>query len=168
MHKSIYKLFFNYKLVECDHATGVRLELLSLFSIILTIFGFKGKRYMDEKGLFNIDISFQITPNLYRNRIFSILDKIKKYNVSLCRKCGPMVKHLVEHWVEGQSGPYMIEFIDYDDTAKPVMVDSIEIDEKPKGKSVKYLTCMNCHSMVVTMPIRQVERMIEERAMKKV
>ena len=168
MHKSIYKLFFNYKLVECDHATGVRLELLSLFSIILTIFGFKGKRYMDEKGLFNIDISFQITPSLYRNRIFSILSKNKQDNVSLCRKCGPMVKHFAEHWVVGQSGPYMIEVIDYDDSAKPVMIDMVALEDKPKGKSVKYLTCMNCNNMVVTMPLKQVERMMEERAMKKI
>ena len=79
-----------------------------------------------------------------------------------------MVKHLTEHWVEGQGGPYMIEFFDYDDNAKPVKVDSVDIDVKPKGKSVKYLTCMNCHSMVETMPIKQVERMMEERAMKKV
>ena len=72
MHKKISKLFINYKIHKADHATGLRFELLSLFSMSFTMFGFKGKRYMDKRGLFNIDISFQITPNIWRNRLLSI------------------------------------------------------------------------------------------------
>ena len=167
MHKKISKLFINYKIHKADHATGLRFELLSLFSMSFTMFGFKGKRYMDKRGLFNIDISFQITPNIWRNRLLSIAGMNDQHKISMCRKCGPLVKHFAEHWVKGKSGPYMIEFIEYDDSAKPVIVDSVDIFDKPKGKSIKYLKCINCDSMIESMPMKQVERIINRKSMEK-
>ena len=162
------KLFFNYKVLKCDRAKGLKINFFSLFCITFTAFGFEGKRYMDKKGLFNLDISFQFTPKLWKQRFFPNIEEYTKDWVSLCRNCGPMVKHFAEHWVVGQSGPYMIEFIEYDDSAKPRLIDTVTLEEKQKGKSVKYLTCMKCHDMVVKMPIEQVKSMMGERVVEKI
>ena len=168
MQKPIHKLFFNYKVLKCDGASGVKVNLVSLFCITLTVFGFEGKRYMENKGLFNMEISFQITPKFLKMRLFPDMEEYTKDWVSLCRNCGPMVKHFAEHWVVGHSGPYMIEFIEYDDSAKPRLIDTINLEQKPKGKSVKYLACMKCNNMVVKMPPEQVQQMMEHREMKKI
>ena len=167
MHRLSLKSFFNYKVHRADHASGLKINFFSLFSITFTVFGFAGKRYMDKKGFFNIDISFQITPMIWRKCFFPKVEELTKNWVSLCRNCGPMVKHIAEHWAKGQSGPYMIEFIDYDDSSNPRLIDRITLGEKPTGKSLKYLACMNCNNVVVKMPPKQIEKMIEERAMKK-
>ena len=164
----IYKLFFNYKVLKCDGANGIKIYLLSLFCITLTIFGFKGESYALKKGLFNLDIALQITPKFFKNKFFPDPEDIKKNWVSLCRNCGPMVKYFTEYWGVGHSEPYMIEFIEYDDSAKPRCIDKIKLKDKPKGKSVKYLACMNCNDMVVKMPPDQAQQMVEQREIKKI